>query len=197
MKKKKIFVLVGHPDSDSLSAEFAASYARGAEEARHEVHRVNLGNLSFDPILHKGYKAQQPLEPDLVRVQENIAWCDHFVIVYPNWWCTMPTLLKGLFDRMWLPGFAFGFYKGGIRGHFNLWKRYMRGKTARVLVLSGTHPFLIWLFFGDYTNEIKRGILWFVGFRTKLSLFGPSDKAPEWKKNEWRKKIIRLGKRGE
>jgi putative NADPH-quinone reductase len=69
---KKIFILVGHPDSESLSAQLATSYADGAVEAGYEVRRTNLGELSFDPILHKGYREMQALEPDLLRLQEDI-----------------------------------------------------------------------------------------------------------------------------
>jgi putative NADPH-quinone reductase len=196
-KKKKITVLLGHPDVDTLSGQLALLYETAAKKAGHEVRRFNVGEMKFDPILHKGYKEVQPLEPDLKTLQEAITWCDHFVVLYPNWWCTMPALLKGLFDRMWLPGFCFGFHKEGLLAHFHLWKRLMRGKTARVFVLSGTHPFLIWLLFGDYTNEIKMGILWFVGFKTRVSHFGPTDHAPEWKKNEWRRTASRLGRLGE
>jgi NAD(P)H dehydrogenase (quinone) len=196
-QKKKIVILLGHPDKETLSGHLAMLYEQAAKQAGHEVRRFNLGDLEFDPILHKGYKVIQELEPDLKRLQEAIKWCDHFVIFYPNWWCTMPALLKGLFDRMWLPGFCFGFYKEGVMGHFSLWKRYMKGKTARVFVLSATHPVLIWLIFGDYTNEIKKGVLWFVGFKTKVTRFGPAEKAPEWLKNNWRRKVLSLGKRGE
>ena len=153
--------------------------------------------MDFDPILHKGYKEIQLLEPDLKKLQDAIRSADHLVIIYPNWWGTMPALLKGLFDRMWLPGFCFSFYKDGVGKQLNLWRRVMHSKTARVVVLSGTHPFLIWLLFGDYTNEIYKNILWFSGFKTKLTRLGPSEKAPEWKWDEWRKKIVRLGTLGE
>jgi len=196
-KKKKIVILLGHPDRETLSGHFAVLYEQAALKAGHEVRRFNIGDMQFDPILHQGYKVIQELEPDLKELQGAIKWCDHLLVIYPNWWCTMPALLKGLFDRMWLPGFCFGFYKEGWRKHLNLWKRMMNGKTARVVVLSGTHPFLIWLVFGDYTNEIKRGILWFAGFKVKMSLFGPTEKVPEWKKNEWRKKVLLFAKRGE
>jgi len=196
--KKKITILLGHPDSGkTLSSEIALIYKEAAKKAGHEVKYFKLGHLQFDPILHLGYKVIQELEPNLKELQEAIKWCDHFVIVYPNWWSTMPALLKGLFDRMWLPGFAFGYYKTGIMGHFNLWKRNMRGKTARVFVLSGTQPVFIWLLFGDYTNEIKRGILWFAGFKAKVSHFGPSEKAPEWLKNSWFRKVQKLGRLAE
>ena len=168
----KIFVLVGHPDTQSLSADLATSYMHGAEKAGHTVRRTNLGELSFDPILHKAYKEIQPLEPDLVRLQEDIKWADHFVIFYPAWWSTMPALLKGMFDRIWLPGFAYQFYKTGLFKGL-LWQRLMKGKTARIFVLSDSPPILARLIFGDTTNEIRKGILWFSGFRTRIKKIGP------------------------
>ena len=172
MQKKKIFILVGHPDHDSLSANLATSYAYGAEEAGHEVRRTNLGDLAFDPILHKGYKEVQALEPDLLKLQEDIKWADHFVIVYPAWWSTMPALLKGMFDRMWLPKFAYQFHQEGLFKNL-FWKSLLKGRTARVFVLSDAPPLFTRFIFGDTTNEIRKGILWFSGFRVRVKKVGP------------------------
>ena len=195
--KKKIFILLGHPDQETLSGHFAMLYETAAQKAGHDVRRLNVGNMRFDPVLHHGYKIIQECEPDLKKFQELVNWCDHFVIVYPNWWCTMPAVLKGLFDRAWLPGVAFRMRKDWFGRHFGGWQKLQKGKTARVVVLSGTPPFFIWMLFGDYTNEIKMGILWFAGFKVRLTRFGPSETAPEWKKNEWRRKILMLGRLGE
>lgn len=196
---KKIVVLLGHPnaDADTLSYEVATVYEEAAKKAGHEVRRFNLGELEFDPILHKGYKVIQELEPDLRLMQEAIKWADHLVVIYPNWWCTMPALLKGLFDRFWLPGFAFNMRKHNDGSPAAGWIKRMNGKTARVFVLSGTHPFFIWMLFGDYTNEIKNGILWFAGFKVKVSRFGPTDHSPAWKAHEWLRKAGKLGKLAE
>ncbi|MEK7068259.1 MAG: NAD(P)H-dependent oxidoreductase, partial [Patescibacteria group bacterium] len=163
----------------------------------HEVKKIHLAHLRFDPILHKGYKVIQDLEPDLKDFQDAVRWADHFMVLYPNWWCTMPALLKGLFDRAWLPGFAFNMRKHKDGTPATGWHKRLKGKTARVVVLSGTHPFLLWMFFGDYTNEIKMGIFWFAGFKVKVTRMGPTDAAPEWLKNVWRRKMIRLGTLGE
>jgi NAD(P)H dehydrogenase (quinone) len=164
--KKKIFVLLGHPDEDSFNATLANEYGRGAEEAGHEVRRMNLGDMSFDPVLHHGYRSIQELEPDLKMFQENVKWADHFVVFYPSWWSTMPALLKGIFDRAWLPGFAYHF-----TGDYS-WDKLLKGKTARVVVTSDTIRFAQWLLVGDTTNEIARGILGFAGFKVKVKKFG-------------------------
>jgi NAD(P)H dehydrogenase (quinone) len=97
MKSKKICIILGHPDSESHGAELAHAYEQGARAAGHETKLIFIGLLKFDPILHKGYREIQALEPDLVMVQESIKWADHVVILYPNWFITMPALLKGLF----------------------------------------------------------------------------------------------------
>lgn len=155
---KKIFILLGHPDKDSFNSTLASEYQMGAEAAGHEVRRMNVGDMQFDPVLRHGYRLIQELEPDLVAFQENVRWCDHFVVFYPSWWSTMPALLKGVFDRAWLPGFAYKF-----TGEFS-WNKLLRGKSARMIITSDTIPFLQWLVFGDTTNELKKGILWFAGF---------------------------------
>lgn len=188
---KKILILLGHPDSsDTYTKQMTDRYAAAAIEAGHEVARINLGDLDFDPILHKGYKEIQELEPDLKMVQEKFNWADHIVIAYPNWWNTMPALLKGLFDRMWLPGFAFNFDKQSKK----LIQR-LKGKTARVIIIAGTHsPFKTWWKFGDFTNEIQFGILEFAGLKTKVSAYGPCERVSDTCRAKWLDEIARLGK---
>jgi NAD(P)H dehydrogenase (quinone) len=157
-KPKKIFILLGHPDEDSFNCTLANEYQRGAEAAGHEVRRTNLGDMRFDPVLHNGYRKIQELEPDLRAFQDNVRWCDHFVVFYPTWWSTMPGALKGVFDRAWLPEFAFKF-----TGEFS-WQKLLAGRSASMFVTSDTLPLAQRLIFGDTTNELKRGILWFAGF---------------------------------
>lgn len=189
---KNILVLLGHSDTETFTGTVATRYEEAARKAGHNVRRVNIGELQFDPILHKGYKEIQELEPDLVSLQETITWADHIFIAYPNWWCTMPAILKGLFDRMWLPGFAFNFNKETKRI-----ERHLSGKTARVIVLSGTHsPFKTWWKFGDFTNEIQYGILGFAGIKARVSAYGPCEKVDGKCRTRWLDEIADLGAKG-
>lgn len=183
---------MGNPDSETFSGVIADHYQAGAESAGHNVVRVNIGDMTFDPILHKGYKVIQPLEPDLLELQDRFRSADHIVIVYPNWWNTMPAILKGLFDRFWIPGFAFNFDKQTHK----LIKR-LAGKTARVIIVAGTHtPFQTWWKFGDYTNEIQHGILEFAGLKTKVSAYGPCERVDDSCREKWLKEVERLGAKG-
>jgi len=189
MKLKKILILLGHPDSgpEPLCRQLADCYEQAAREAGHDVRRTNIFDLNFDPTLHKGYRATQELEPDLQKLQQDISWSEHFVLVYPNWWGGMPGSLKGMWDRMFLPRFAFRMWKNGFG-----WDALLKGRTARVLITCGNSSLLDHLFFGDFTASIKRSLLQFAGFRTSVTAFGNSEKASERTKRRWMGLVSRL-----
>ena len=102
----------------------------------------------------------------------------------------MPALLKGLFDRVWLPGFAFKFMPSGIG-----WHRLLKGRTARVFITSDSQPLIARFLQGDNTNEIQDGILWFAGFNTRVRKIGPMKKISPEHREAWNKKFESFGKR--
>jgi NAD(P)H dehydrogenase (quinone) len=139
---KHILLILAHPAQSSLCRALAEAYRKGAAEVGHEVRFLALGELAFDPILHDGYSTLQPLEPDLVAAQEAINWAQHLVFVYPTWWGAIPALLKGFFDRVFLPGFAFGY-----RDNSPFWDRLLAGRSAHLLVTMDTPPWYYrWVF---------------------------------------------------
>jgi NAD(P)H dehydrogenase (quinone) len=186
----RIFILLGHPCTDTLSCTLANTYEEAAKAAGHEVRRTNISELQFDPILHKGYKVIQEMEPDLKTVQENISWSEHFVLVYPNWWGGMPALLKGFWDRAFLPRFAFRMHKDKFG-----WDKLLAGRTARVIILTGNPPFLDWLAFGDFSASIRRSLLEFAGFKTSVTVFGPSENTSDKTQATWKNKVAALAKK--
>src|SRR3989344_3276751 len=124
----RIFILLGYTHSETLSGAFATAYEESALVAGHELRQINIGQMQFDPILLQGYKVIQQLEPDLKAFQENMKWCQHFVLVYPIWWSAMPAKLKGLFDRAWIPHFCFNFADHGLT-----WTKLLKGRTGRII----------------------------------------------------------------
>lgn len=187
----KVYILLGHTDRETLSGALADCYETNARAAGYEVRRQNLGEMQFDPVLHEGYKKIQELEPDLKAFIDNVKWADHIVIVYPTWWSGMPALLKGLFDRAWLPHIAFNFADHGLT-----WVKLLRGKTARIITSSNTPPWLIRFMYGSPTATLELAMLRFAGIRARSTLFGPSERASEWVRARWFKKVARLAEDG-
>jgi putative NADPH-quinone reductase len=189
----KIFILMGNPDADAtLGSELASHYESEARSAGHEVRRTNIGDLSFDPILHKGYKVIQQLEPDLLKVQEDMKWADHFVLIYPLWWAGMPALLKGMWDRLFIPGFAFHFHKDGMG-----WDKLLAGKTARVFITSKNWPIVERVLFGDFKNEVGRALLGFAGYKVRITEIGRAENMPEEKMDSWMKTVSKLARKAQ
>ena len=181
---------MGNPDAESTCGQLATAYENGARASGHEVRRTNLSNITFDPILHKGYKVIQELEPDLKKFQEDIRWADHFVLLYPTWWSSMPALLKGLFDRVWLPGFAFHFHP-----HLG-WDKLLKGKTGRVVVTMDSWPMVSRILFGDSTNEIGRAILGFSGIHPiRIKKIGNVKHLSDDDKKQWYQKVHTWGQK--
>lgn len=189
-------MLLGHPDREGMCNTLADAYEAAAREAGHTVERMNLGEMQFDPILHRGYRAMQELEPDLKRFQELVQSSDHFVIIYPVWWVGMPALLKGLFDRAWLPGSAFRYIRTNAGKRTIFWHRLFRGKTARIIMTSGTHPLLVRFLPGNVNAQLKWGILWFAGFSVRTLWFGPAENVPDGIRARWVARVRALGQRG-
>jgi NAD(P)H dehydrogenase (quinone) len=187
----KIFILLGHTDPATLSGAIVERYEQQAQAAGHTVRRQNIGEMHFDPILHDGYKKIQALEPDLVTFCDNVHWADHLVIVYPTWWCSMPALLKGLFDRAWLPHSAFSFADHGLT-----WQKMLSGRTARIITSANTNPWVLRFMYGSPTIVLELAIMRFAGIRARSTLFGPSERASAATKERWLRKVDRFAKKG-
>lgn len=188
--KKKILVILGHPDSESLCGALAGAYIESAKATDSEIRELQLGDLKFDPTLWKGYNRIQELEPDLVRAQELIQWSDHIVFVYPNWWGTMPALMKGFFDRVFLPGFAFKYREDSA-----FWDKLLSGRTAQLIVTMDTPPWYYrWIYRRPGHNEMKRTILGFCGIKViKITEFSIVRNSRSDTRNKWIDMVKRLG----
>ena len=107
----RALVVLAHPLSDSLCAHLAhqaidALRARGAT-----VDILDLYAEQFQPALteaerRRHYTTPEP-GPDIIALQQRLAAADTLVLVFPTWWFSMPAILKGWFDRVWAPKFAF------------------------------------------------------------------------------------------
>lgn len=188
---KKILIINGHPDKESFCFALAKSYKKGADTHGNECQLVHLIDLKFNPILTYGYRLVSELEPDLLKIQQDILRADHLVLVYPNWWATLPALLKGFIDRVFLPNFAFKYHEKGP-----FWDKLLKGKTARLIVTMDTPKWYYWLIYRNAGhNAMKIGILEFCGIKpVKISVFAPVKSSDDLKRKKWLDEVETLGR---
>ncbi len=167
---KRILVILGHPSSNSFCSALADSYAEAARQAGHEVKLLRLGALTFDVVLHEGFKKIQTLESDLVQAQEDIRWAEHLCFVFPIWWGGVPALLKGFLDRAFLPGFAFK-YRAGAAFPDQL----LKGRSAHMLATMDTPPWYFkWIYRMPGIHQMRKTTLEFCGIKpVKVFSLGP------------------------
>jgi putative NADPH-quinone reductase len=170
MMGKRILLILGHPSGNSFCAALAERYTLSAVRAGHEVRQLFLGSMDFDPVLREGYQQVQPLEADLRNAQADILWAEQLTLVYPIWWGGVPALLKGFFDRVFLPGFAFKYRQGKAFPD-----KLLRGRTAHLLVTMDTPPWYYrWIYRMPGLHQVRKTTLEFCGIKpTRTLTFGP------------------------
>lgn len=187
----RVLLILGHPRADSLGGALAEAYAAGARRAGCEVRVERVGELAFDPDVTQPSPRDQPLEPDLERVRAHLAWAEHVVLVYPTWWGTYPARLKGLLDRLLLPGFAFHHRGGGQ------YQPLLSGRTAELITTMDTPPWVYrWIYRAPGSRALGDATLGFCGLRVvRRSLFGPVVTSHEVQRRRWLARVERLGER--
>lgn len=150
-------VLTAHPQPDGFNTALADAWIEGAHGLT--VERFDVSQLDFDPVLHVAYRSDQPLEPDLGRVKHAIEYAAHLVVAFPVWWSSTPAALKGLFDRLLLPGWAFRYENGLPVGG-------LAGRSGRMLVTMDAPVWYDTLVNGAAARrQVARGTLRFSGVK--------------------------------
>ena len=107
----RVLVIYCHPVAESFAAAAHQTVLQALAEAGHEVTDVDLYAENFDPVMSRqerlDYLNTARNERLVKRYDDQLATAEAIVLVYPAWWYGMPAMLKGYFDRVWLPGVAF------------------------------------------------------------------------------------------
>ncbi|MDF2848838.1 MAG: dehydrogenase [Oerskovia sp.] len=107
----RVLIVIDHPYEGSYSRALAAAAIRGATSAGHDVDVIDLDLDDFDPVVRRtdlgAWREGRTVDPLAAEYQERLAAADHLVLVHPVWWEVMPARLKGFFDKVLVPGFAY------------------------------------------------------------------------------------------
>jgi NAD(P)H dehydrogenase (quinone) len=107
----RVLVVYCHPVVESFAAAAHATVLRALRDGGHEVTDVDLYAEHFNPVMSRrerlDYQNTERNERLVKRYDEQLVGSEALVLIYPAWWYGMPAMLKGYFDRVWLPGIAF------------------------------------------------------------------------------------------
>ena len=108
----KLLLVFCHPDPESFGAAVRDAAVAALTAAGHELRQIDLYADGFDPVMgvaeRRSYLADTQRNIDAVADHVNaLRWAEGWVVIYPTWHYSMPAMLKGWLDRVWLPGVTF------------------------------------------------------------------------------------------
>jgi putative NADPH-quinone reductase len=123
----RVLVLFAHPVETSFSAALHRATVSALKEAGHEVDDCDLYAENFNPVMsrqerldyHDEAICRRPVQGYVDRVLAAAG----LVIVNPVWNYGYPAILKGFFDRVFLPGVAFRLTDGKVRPNLHQIRR--------------------------------------------------------------------------
>ena len=140
----RVLLVHCHPRRDSFNAALCDTAAAALEAAGHVIEQLDLYKEGFDPRLSAeergAYYDEGAGRPDLAGHIAALRRAEALVLVYPTWWFGPPAMLKGWFDRVWLPGVAFAL--GGAKV---LQPRLTNIRRIAVVTTYGSPRWLLWL----------------------------------------------------
>lgn len=109
-------VVVSHSDPESLTHHVAHTTADAIRAGGGEVEFADLATENFDPRFSDAdldlYRGLGVTAADVTVEQNRIDRADHLVLVFPMYWWSMPALLKGWIDRVFVSGWAYEYTPG-------------------------------------------------------------------------------------
>ncbi|WP_312419501.1 NAD(P)H-dependent oxidoreductase [Shinella sp.] len=181
----RILLVLAHPLSDSFAASLAGTIERRLMENGHTVDLLDLYREGFDPRLTESERARY-FEPDYDPAEAGpFVWrlkqADGIVLVFPQWWFNFPAILKGFFDRVFVPGVAFENDPAGGR----IQPRLGNIRLFWAFTTTGSPWWVVNLYMGNPVRKLlKRGIAAFCakGLDFRMVNLDDMDRADEGKR---------------
>jgi NAD(P)H dehydrogenase (quinone) len=107
----RVLVVYCHPVETSFHAALHQEVLNNLRAAGHEVDDCDLYAEGFNPVLSReeriGYHEVPGNQLPLKSYVERLQWAEALVFCFPTWCFGLPAMLKGYFDRLFMPGVAF------------------------------------------------------------------------------------------
>ena len=103
-------IVVAHHDPASLTHGVAAQVAAGLTACGHTYEIADLAAEGFDPRYsaadHRVHRSHAAPPAEILAEQARIDRADAVVLAFPIYWWSLPGLLKGWIDRVFVNGWA-------------------------------------------------------------------------------------------
>jgi putative NADPH-quinone reductase len=163
----RVLLVFCHPVEDSYNAALHRVAGAALERAGHEVDDLDLYGERFDPVLSREERlSYHDLAVNRRPVQgyvDRLLRADALVFCFPIWSYGPPAMLKGFFDRVFLPGVSFHLQDGRIRPGLT----HIRKLAA--IVSYGQPRWLAWLAGDPPRKLITRYLRLSTGRATKVT----------------------------
>ncbi len=115
----KALVLFAHPVPESFSAALHRKVVDTLTTRGWQVDNCDLYAEGFNPILtteeRRGYHDTATNCAPVQSYVDRLRAADALIMVFPVWNYGYPAILKGFFDRVFLPGVSFDLKGGGVQ----------------------------------------------------------------------------------
>ena len=150
----KIQVVHAHPLTDSFNHALFQAIVETLTQHGHEVVATDLYRDGFDPRLseaeRRSYFAPTFDSSAVATYVDVLRRVDGIVFCFPQWWFSLPAILKGYFDRVWAPGIAFAHDLQGGR----IKPLLTNIKLFGVVTSYGSPWWLVRLYAGDPARKV-------------------------------------------
>ncbi len=115
----KILVLHAHPVETSFNASLHCLIVERLTAAGHSVDDCDLYIENFDPRMTRAeriaYHGPRSGDESISPYVQRVLAAEALVLCYPVWNFGYPAILKGFFDRVFLPGVSFRLIDGKVQ----------------------------------------------------------------------------------
>jgi putative NADPH-quinone reductase len=115
----RVLVLFAHPVETSYQAALHERVVGTLQKKGHEVDDCDLYKEAFDPCLSReerlGYHDEETNVEPVGSYVERLRSAEALVLNFPVWNFGYPAILKGFFDRVFLPGVSFKLEDGKVK----------------------------------------------------------------------------------
>lgn len=118
MTQKNCLLVLADPHGDSFIADLADTASAAFSSAEWKVDVIDLADYAPAMTIEdrRAYHTDNPIVDPIVRDHaDKVLAAEALVFVYPVVWGTLPSLLKGWFDRTMVVGVALKLVRGKVR----------------------------------------------------------------------------------